>query len=49
MDNETTMPGLLTMPGALSEGARRSAGRFFLYKLIFVVAALALALVLWMY
>lgn len=49
MDNETTMPGLLTMPGALSQDARRGAGRFFLYKLIFAAAVLALALVLWMY
>jgi hypothetical protein len=49
MDNETTMPGLLTLPGALSQDARRSAARFSLYKLIFVVAVLALAMVLWMY
>ncbi len=49
MDNETTMPGLLTMPGTLSEDTRRGAGRFFLYKLIFAVVVLALALVLWMY
>ena len=49
MDNETTMPGLLTMPGSLHEDAKRNPGRFFLYKLIFVVAVLVLALVLWMY
>ncbi len=49
MDNETTMPGLLTMPGALSAEARRSASRLFLYRLIFVVAVLALALLLWLY
>jgi len=49
MDNETTMPGLLTMPGALSQDARRGAGRFFLYKLIFVSAVLALGLGLWLF
>jgi hypothetical protein len=49
MDNETTMPGLLAMPGTLSADARRGAGRFFLYKLIFFVVVLALALLVWMY
>lgn len=49
MDNQTTMPGLLTMPGALNEDAKRNPARFFLYKLIFVVAVLALALLFWLY
>jgi len=49
MDNETTMPGLLTMPGALHESAKRNRHRFFLYKLIFAVAVAALALGLWLH
>lgn len=49
MNNETTMPGLLTMPGALQESAKRNQRRFFLYKLIFVVAVAALALGLCLY
>ncbi len=48
MDNETTMPGLLTMPGELHEDAKRHPGRFFLYRLIFGAAVLALALGLWL-
>ncbi len=48
MDNETTMPGLLTMPGALNERAKRNPDRFFLYKLIFAAAVLALVLGFWL-
>jgi len=48
MDNETTMPGLLTMPGRLHEDARRNPHRLFLYRLIFAAAVLALALGLWL-
>jgi len=48
MDNETTMPGLLTMPGTLHEEAKRHQGRFRLYKLIFASAVLALGLGLWL-
>lgn len=44
MDNETTMPGLLTRPGTLHEEAKRNPDRIFLYKLIFAAAVLALAL-----
>lgn len=48
MDNETTMPGMLTMPGALHKSAKRNPHRFFLYKLIFAAALLALALGFWL-
>ncbi len=48
MDNETTMPGLLTMPGKLHEDARRKPHRLLLYRLIFAAAVLALALSLWL-
>ncbi len=48
MDNETTMPGLLTMPGALHESAKRNPNCFFLYKLIFAAAVLALVLGFWL-
>ncbi|WP_156404581.1 hypothetical protein [Curvibacter sp. PAE-UM] len=48
MDNETTMPGLLTMPGALNERAKRNPDRFFLYKLIFAAAVLVLVLSFWL-
>ena len=41
MDNETTLPGLLTLPGELAPTARREPVPGF-YKLIFVVAALLL-------
>ena len=41
MDNETTMPGLLTLPGELAQTARREPVSGF-YKLIFVVAVLLL-------
>jgi len=49
MDNETTMPGLLTMPGTLQEDAKRNPGRALLYKLIFASAVLALGLGLWLF
>ncbi len=48
MDNETTMPGLLTVPGTLHEDGRRNPHRFFLYKLIFAAAVLALVLGFWL-
>ena len=41
MDNETTMPGLLTLPGELAPASRREPVSGF-YKLIFVVAILLL-------
>ncbi len=41
MDNETTMPGLLTLPGELGQAARHKPVPGF-YKLIFVVAVLLL-------
>ncbi len=49
MDNKTTMPGLLTVPGTMGEDARTGAGRTLLYKVIFLVAVLALVLGLWLY
>ncbi len=42
MDNETTMPGLLTLPAELDARARQERVRP-LYRLIFVLAVLALA------
>ncbi|MDE2616202.1 MAG: hypothetical protein KGL73_04160 [Burkholderiales bacterium] len=45
MDNETTMPGLLTRPAALYGAAGGERGRP-LYKLIFVLAVLALGVIL---
>lgn len=44
MDNETTMPGLLTLPGTLDEKARPAARRFLFYKFIFGAAVLVLAM-----
>ncbi len=50
MDNETTMPGLLTLPGTLdSERSQPKAGRALLYKLIFAAALLTLGLVFWLH
>lgn len=49
MDNETTMPGLLTLPGTLDERRRPRARRFLLHKIIFVAAVLALVLGIWLY
>ncbi len=48
MDNETTMPGLLTRPGGLREDAKRDPGRFLFHKLILAAAVLALALAFWL-
>lgn len=47
MDNETTMPGLLTLPAELRAQPRSEPGRP-LYKLIFVLAALSLAVLLYL-
>lgn len=47
MDNETTMPGLLTRPAALRAQPRQDRGRP-LYKLMFVLAVLALAFTLYL-
>lgn len=49
MDNETTMPGLLTLPGTLDEQGRPRARRSQLYKIIFAAAVLALVLGIWLY
>lgn len=50
MNNETTMPALLTRQGIPpQEDAQRNPARFLLYKLIFFVALLALGLGLWLY
>lgn len=49
MDNETTMPGLLTLPGTLDERGRPQARRSQLYRTIFVAAVLALILGFWLY
>ncbi len=45
MDNETTMPGLLTLPAELDGPAGKEQGRP-LYKLIFVLAVLVLGVIL---
>lgn len=47
MDNETTMPGLLTRPVALRAQPRQDRGRP-LYKLIFVLTVLALVITLYL-
>ncbi len=49
MDNETTMPGLLTLPGTLDEQGRPRRRRFLLYKIIFAAAVLALVLGVWLH
>ncbi len=49
MDNETTLPGLLTLPGALDEKTTGRKSRFFLYRCIFATALLVLALVFWLH
>lgn len=49
MDNETTMPGLLTLPGTLDGRARPQGRRSRLYWIIFIAAVLALVLGIWLY
>lgn len=49
MDNETTMPGLLTLPGTLDEKISASKSRLTFYRVIIVAAVLALALGLCLY
>lgn len=49
MDNETTMPGLLTLPGTLDGRGRPRRRHLLLYKIIFAAAVLALLLGLWLY
>ncbi len=49
MDNKTTMPGLLTVPGTMGDDALPGAGRALLYKVIFFVAVLVLALGYWLH
>jgi hypothetical protein len=48
MNNETTMPGLLTVPADLAPSRKPRSARASLYIIIFVLAALALGLALWL-
>ncbi len=49
MDNETTLPGLLTLPGALDDKNAGRKSRLFLYSCIFATALLVLILVFWLH
>jgi hypothetical protein len=48
MNNETTMPGLLTVPGDLAPSRKPRPARAGLYIIIFVLAVMALGLVFWL-
>ena len=48
MNNETTLPGLLTVPGDLAPSRQPRRASAILYAIIFVLAVMALGLLLWL-